>query len=179
MLLKLLGEGNQGHRLKAAVAVSPPFRLAECSKAINQGFSRRYQDYLLSSMLDTFEMKTQRIDYTSVIDMDTLKLDSIKSFRDFDHQITAPLHGYTSADDYYEKCSAIGFMGSIKTKTLVLHAEDDPFMNKAVLPTDEHCSDSVRVEISQKGGHVGFMQGLPWRPRIWFHQRILTFLSEV
>jgi predicted alpha/beta-fold hydrolase len=179
MLLKLLGENDKGHCLKGAVAVSPPFRLAECAKAINQGFSRRYQDYLLSSMLSNLASKMQMLDYSSVLNKKELKLDAIKSFRDFDHQITAPLHGYASADDYYEKCSAIGFMCSIKKKTLVLHAKDDPFMNQAVLPTDEHCSDMVRVEISEKGGHVGFMQGLPWAPTIWFQQRILAFLEEI
>lgn len=179
MLLKLLGESERNNSLKAAVAVSPPFRLAECAKAINQGFSRRYQDYLLGSMLSNLADKMQRVDYSRVLDTEKLKLNHIRNFRQFDHQITAPLHGYASADDYYEKCSAIDFMRSIKTKTLILHAKDDPFMNEAVLPTNEHCSDMVRVELSEKGGHVGFLQGPPWRPSIWFHQRILDFLEQL
>jgi predicted alpha/beta-fold hydrolase len=179
MLLKLLGEAKQPKTIKGAVAVSPPFRLAECAKAINQGFSRQYQNYLLSSMLSNLADKMQRIDYTNTLNMEELELGTIKSFREFDHQITAPLHGYASADDYYEKCSAINFMRSIKTKTLVLHSKDDPFMNEAVLPTNEHCSDSVRIEISEKGGHVGFMQGVPWQPSIWFQQRILDFLDQI
>jgi predicted alpha/beta-fold hydrolase len=179
MLLKFMGEKEQADNLKAAIAISPPFRLAECSKAINQGFARRYQNHLLSSMLSNLEDKMQRIDYSKVLDTEKLQLDNIENFRQFDHQITAPLHGYKSADDYYEKCSAIGFMRLIKKKTLVLHAKDDPFMNEAVLPTDAHCSDMVRVEISEKGGHVGFIQGSPWNPTIWFQQRILTFLDEI
>ncbi|TDF36411.1 hydrolase [Alteromonadaceae bacterium M269] len=179
MLLKLLGEQGDGNALRGAVAVSPPFRLAECAKAINQGFSKRYQYYLLTSMRDNLANKMQNLDYSNVLDLKQFNLDEIKSFRDFDHQITAPLHGYQSADDYYEKCSAIGFMSAIKTKTLVLHAKDDPFMNHDVLPNDNHCSNTVRVELSENGGHVGFMQGKPWAPRIWFQQRILRFLEEI
>ncbi|MEP4100349.1 alpha/beta fold hydrolase, partial [Paraglaciecola sp.] len=88
------------------------------------------------------------------------------------------LHGFKDADDYYKKSSASMFLGKIATPTLVLHAKDDPFMHESILPDVTNLSPSVCLEVSNKGGHVGFMQGAPWRPRIWMHQRANRFFAS-
>lgn len=177
MLLKLLGENPSQKLLKAAVAISAPLRLDECSKSINKGFSRVYQNYLLKSMVNTLRTKMQSINYDGLINIKDKQVSELQSFREFDEHVTAPLHGFGSADDYYQQCSAIGFLKHIKTSTLVLHSVDDPFMNEAVIPHDHDISDSVEFELSLKGGHVGFMQGSPWNPSIWFHQRVADFIA--
>ena len=177
MLLKFLGENPSQKLINAAIAVSPPLRLDECAKSIDQGFSRRYQSYLLKSMLGTLSAKMDKLDYSKALKISKADLGSIRSFRDFDEHITAPLHGYKGADDYYQRCSGIGFLKSISTPTLILHAADDPFMNENVIPQPQQMSSFVRMELSAKGGHVGFMQGSPWRPRIWLHQRVMRFVK--
>lgn len=179
MLLKLLGEHPGQSWLKGAVAISPPFRLANCSESISQGFSRFYQKYLLNSMCEKLLLKMQKIDYRHLMQAPAEKVKSLRSFYDFDQLITAPLHGFKSAEEYYQKCSAVEFSNKIQTPTLILHAKDDPFMNEAVVPMAEELSPSVTLELSDNGGHVGFLQGNPWNSRVWLHERVPQFFQDI
>ena len=178
MLLKLLGERSEQKILKGAIAISPPFKLQQCSLSINQGVSRMYQSYLLKSMVNNLVDKMGLIDYQGHLEINPANARKLKSFREFDQYVTAPLHGFASADDYYQKCSAIGFIKTIATPTLILHAKDDPFMNENVLPQQSDLSSSVRLELSAKGGHVGFLRGTPWAPEIWLHHRVNQFVDQ-
>lgn len=177
MLLKLLGEHPAQKWLQAAVAISPPFKLAECARSINQGFSRVYQSYLLKSMKHTLKQKMNVIDYRHHIQLSHEELDKISNFMQFDEKVTAPLHGFADAQDYYEKCSSFHYLSAIHCPTLVLHSIDDPFMNHLIIPEESDLARSVRVELSEHGGHVGFMQGNPLRPRAWLHQRVSNFIA--
>lgn len=178
MLLKLLGENPAQKWLQAAVSVSAPLKLAECSQSINQGFSRVYQKYLLASMKATLKRKMAFIDYRRLIQLKEEDVDSIQAFHQFDDKVTAPLHGFEDAADYYEKCSAYHFLSAIHCPTLVLHSIDDPFMNHLVVPQQEDLSRSVTVELSEQGGHVGFMQGSMLKPRVWLHERVAAFVEQ-
>ncbi|MFC3094084.1 hydrolase [Alteromonas sediminis] len=178
MLLKLLGENPASHGLAAAVAISAPLKLAECSESINQGFSRVYQRYLLKSMKRTLKAKMQKIDYKATITLKESEIDEMRSFKEFDDKVTAPLHGFVDAEDYYEKCSAFHFLSAIHCPTLILHAIDDPFMNHLVIPDEKELARHVTIELSETGGHVGFMQGLPWNTSIWLHQRVIRFFTD-
>lgn len=177
MLLKYLGENPQQPILSAAIAISAPIKLAECSSSMDQGFSRRYQNYLLGSMTSNLIHKMQSMDYSKALNITPQQVTGLQSFRDFDEHVTAPLHGFSGADDYYQKCSAVGFLKYISTPTLILHSLDDPFMNEAVVPHNDDLSDSIEFELSDTGGHVGFMHGSPWDPKIWYHQRILDYIK--
>lgn len=179
MLLKWLGEKPAQTVVKAAVAVSAPLKLEECAQSINQGFSRMYQHYLLGSMKRNLLQKLESLDYSKWPHLTADKIRKLRCFRDFDQLVTSPLHGFTGADDYYQKCSAAGFLKHIQTPTLILHAVDDPFMNEKVLPEEQELSEAVNLEISLNGGHVGFMHGTPWRPEIWMHQRIEQFIAPL
>lgn len=176
MLLKLLGENAEQNILSAAVTVSPPMKLDQCALSINQGFSRLYQGHLMKSMVANLLSKMQQVDYSAFPAITQQRVEKLTSFREFDDLITAPLHGFRDADDYYQQCSAIGYLKHIGTPTLILHAADDPFMNENVIPKASELSPFVRCEVSEKGGHVGFMQGSPLNPTIWLHERIAEFV---
>lgn len=178
MLLKLLGEHPDSLGLKAAAAVSAPLKLDECATSVNQGFAKVYQRYLLRSMKSNLLKKMQRIDYRDILQISEAEVADIQTFWQFDNRITAPLHGYADANDYYEKCSAYYFLKAIHCPTLILHALDDPFMNHLVIPPEEDLAHSVTVELSETGGHVGFMQGSPISPEVWLHQRVLRYFSD-
>lgn len=175
MLLKLLGEHPQQSYLLAGVAISTPFKLIECAQSINHGFSRVYQKYLLTSLKKKLLSKMSKMHFHDKVVLSKQKVQQFKDFFEFDQNVTAPLHGFASALDYYQQCSSIRFLKNIKTPTLILHAKDDPFMSRAVLPLRTEISPAVRLELSENGGHVGFMHGSPWRPKIWFHQRVGRF----
>jgi predicted alpha/beta-fold hydrolase len=102
-----------------------------------------------------------------------------KSFADFDDAVTAPLHGFSGKDDYYDRCSAGQFLATIRRPTLIINVLDDPFMTPRAIPAEERLSDSVQIEVSAIGGHVGFVGGeLPWRPEYYLSARIIGFLQS-
>ncbi|ANB25395.1 alpha/beta hydrolase [Alteromonas stellipolaris] len=179
MLLKLLGEHPAQKWLNAAIAISSPLKLSECAKSINHGFSRVYQKYLLNSIKTTLRKKMSFIDYRKLIQLTGDDVDSITSFAQFDEKVTAPLHGFEDANDYYEKCSAYHFLSAIHCPTLVLHSIDDPFMNHLVVPKEEELARNVTLELSERGGHVGFMQGSVFSPKVWLHERVKRYVSDV
>lgn len=178
MLLKLLGEHPDSLGLKAAVSVSAPLKLDECATSVDQGFSKVYQKYLLGSMKKNLLQKMQRIDYRELLSISEEEVRCVQNFWQFDDKITAPLHGYVDAMDYYEKCSGYYFLKAIHCPTLVLHALDDPFMNHNVIPAEHELSSAVRVELSETGGHVGFMHGTPARPEVWLQQRVKRYFTD-
>jgi predicted alpha/beta-fold hydrolase len=175
VLLKWLGKTGGQAPLRAAVAVSVPFVLHSAADRLQQGFSRLYQWRLMHSMRNAVTEKRGRMNLPiKVHDLSTLK-----NFRDFDEHVTAPLHGFDSADHYYTVSSSRQYLKGITVPTLVLHACDDPFMTEAAIPRDNELSNAVTLELSASGGHVGFVAGTwPWKPCYWLENRIPAFLAR-
>ena len=176
MLVNLLARACPAP-LKAAVVVSAPLQLASCADRVNQGFSRVYQNYLLRTMRTNLQSKIRRQSAARARWQPT-QITRIATLREFDELVTAPLHGFESADHYYQTCSGLSLLARIPIPTLVIHAADDPFMTDAVIPAAEQLSPLVRYELSRQGGHVGFLHGSPWRPRFWLDERISQWLRQ-
>ncbi len=101
-----------------------------------------------------------------------------KTFAEFDDAVTAPLHGFDGKQDYYDRCSSVNYLGAITKPTLIINALDDPFMTSDVIPDAERVSESVTIEVSDHGGHVGFIDGgTPWNPDFYLPDRITSFLD--
>ncbi len=167
VLLKWLGETQDKNPLEKAVAISVPFELHKLADKMNAGFSRIYQNHLLKRLIKKFKAK-----------LGFEKVKGISSFWDFDNQITAPLHGFKNAMDYYQQSSSRQFLKNIQKPTLILHAVDDPFMTSNVIPKSAELSNHVILELSSSGGHVGFVTGLiPGLGKYWLEKRISQFLK--
>ena len=174
VLLKYLGESKNVTPLAAATAVCVPLSLHICAEALNTGFSKRYQTYLLKRMKKAVTRKFDR--HTAAFNWDRAM--NAQTFAEFDDAVTAPLHGFSGKQDYYDRCSAGNFLHTIERPTLIINAIDDPFMTPEVIPSPENISDSVTIEIAENGGHVGFIDGgTPWRPSFYLPGRILEFLE--
>ena len=175
VLLRWLGKTDSAAPVRAAVAVSVPYVLHSAADRLNRGFSRVYQWQLMRSLRFTVAEKRKRI--TLPIQVQDLSI--LKSFRDFDEYVTAPLHGFDSADHYYTVSSSRQYLGGITIPTLLLHARDDPFMTDTAIPRKNELPDSVTLEVSPCGGHVGFVTGAwPWCARYWLEERIPDYLTE-
>ena len=175
-LLKWLGTARVDLPLRAAVAVSIPFRLDDTARRLQQGFSRLYQLHLLRALKRGYRAKFR---HRSDGPVTLAELATIQDFHGFDDRITAPLHGYAGVHDYYTRASCRPDLRHIRIPTLILHALDDPFMRPATAPAASELSPSVRLELSPSGGHVGFIAGpWPWRADYWLERRIPTFLAE-
>ena len=174
VLLKYLGESQSDTPLAAATAVSVPLDLHVCAEALNTGFSKRYQSYLLKRMKNAVMRKFDR--HTAAFDWDRAM--NAATFAEFDDAVTAPLHGFDGKQDYYDRCSSVHFLHSIERSTLIINALDDPFMTPEVIPTVDRLSADITLEISEHGGHVGFVGGgTPWRPEFYLPGRIIEFLE--
>lgn len=175
VLLKYLGETAAASPLRAGVAVCVPLDLHKCAQALDNGFSRFYQRYLLKSMKAAVARKFNRD--TAAFDWDRAM--NARTFAEFDDAVTAPLHGFAGMADYYDRCSSRRFLRDIKVATLIVNAVDDPFMTPDIIPGEDELSENVLLEVSDTGGHVGFVEGgTPWRPKYYLPRRVISFLSE-
>jgi len=177
VLLKWLGENWPKMSVKAAVAISVPLKLDECANAIGKGFSRLYAYRLLKTLkAKTLEKKKLFDGQVPISNREILKLNS---FWAFDQQVTAPLHGFEGACDYYNKVSSGQYLKSIGIPTLIIHSRDDPFMNHKVIPAPHELSPKVEFELSDNGGHVGFVKGRwPWQAEYYLEERVSEFLDQ-
>jgi predicted alpha/beta-fold hydrolase len=89
------------------------------------------------------------------------------------------LHGFNDVHDYYQRSSSRQYLKSISIPTLLIQAIDDPFMTQDVLPEINELSPHVQLELTQHGGHVGFISGaIPFKSEYWLDQRIPEFLMK-
>ena len=178
MLLKLLGELGKASFIDAAIAVSAPMNLETCANIMQKGFSRIYQEHLLKELRASLELKYQKHDMQKLIGLKKEDIKNLKTFWDFDEAYTAKIHGFSSAKEYYKQCSSKQFLHNITTPTLIIHAQDDPFMHPSVIPSQNEVSSSVTLDILPNGGHVGFINGSLLKPDYWLEKRIITYLSN-
>ena len=113
---------------------------------------------------------------------DASALSRARTLFEFDDAVTAPVHGFADAHDYYRRSSSIHFLAAIRRPTLLLSAYDDPFLPPAVLHEVAAIADTnscLTVEFHRRGGHVGFVAGnRPWAPRYYAEDRVLAFLRS-
>jgi len=175
VLLKWLGETGQANPLAGAIAISVPFDLANAADQLNRQGSRIYQRHLLDKLQRSLKQRLAQMS----LPIEKDKALTCKTIRQYDDLVTAPLHGFSDSADYYARSSSRQFLSAIRVATLVLHAKDDPFMTREAIPTAEELSDKVTLELTDTGGHVGFISGhLPFRPRYWLEQRISQFFVD-
>ncbi|MBI1422154.1 MAG: hydrolase [Gammaproteobacteria bacterium] len=174
VLLKWLGERGEDTLLQRAAVVSVPFQLAHAAQGMNAGFSRLYQWYLTTSMRKKYKRKYARVASPLHVDIDKLG-----TFWQFDDQVTAPLHGFDGVEDYYARASSRQFIPRIRVPTLILHARDDPFMYAHTPPTPDELPDNVWLELTEHGGHVGFISGrIPGLAQYWGERRLLEWIDN-
>lgn len=169
-LLKYLGENGDTAPAHAAIAVSVPFELQKASDAISQGFSKFYRWHLMRNMKRALRRKfppdTDLFDYEAAM--------AARDFETFDDLVTAPLHGFRDVHDYYESQSCRQYLSRIAVPTLIIHAIDDPFMSRDMIPEAPELSREVALELPAHGGHVGFVHGPPWALRPWLPGRMIA-----
>jgi predicted alpha/beta-fold hydrolase len=179
--LKAMGEygGQPPEILQAVATISVPIDLDDACTAIDE---RRenwiYRTYFLRRLARRYlNARQQRPDLFHPIDVD-----SIRGIRDWDNAVVAPLGGYENAEDYYARNSALNVLGSIRVPTLVVHAQDDPFIPFEPFGTPAvRDNDCIRLLAPRQGGHVGFFstQDIHGEPdRYWGENRAVAFCAE-
>lgn len=160
--------------LVAAAAVSAPLDLAAAGIAIGQGFNRIYARHFLSTLVPKALQMATRFPGT----LDVAAVRTATSMHAFDDVVTAPLHGFGGAEDYWQRASSKPWLGGIAVSTLVLNARNDPFIPASSLPGAESVSRTVTLEQPAHGGHAGFaMSPFPGSLE-WLPNRLLQFFAR-
>ncbi|MCK6610250.1 MAG: alpha/beta fold hydrolase [Bacteroidia bacterium] len=175
-LLKYACDGNYvlPENLVKVAAVSSPVDLAAGAKKLEQVQNRIYLQRFLNSLNKKILYKANQFPG----EINTKGINQLKTFTEWDSRFTAPLHGYRDANDYYLQCSALQFLGQAFIPTLLLNAQNDPFLAPECFPYEiAKGSSRFYFEAPQAGGHVGFaMQGI--QGAYYSEQRILEFFKS-
>jgi predicted alpha/beta-fold hydrolase len=149
---KALGEGLKG--ITAAVAFSAPLVLGDVSDHLSKSFGGFYMKRFLASLKEKIQQKEAQ--YPGAFRIE--KLNTCKDFYSFDDDFTAPMHGFSSAKDYYERSSPIHFLSSIHTPVKLISASNDPFLTPSCFP-DPVSYPHMHFYYPNHGGHCGFGHG--------------------
>ncbi len=160
----------------AATVICAPLHLASCSARINKGFSRVYQKYLVDMLRNSTK---EKLALELLDNLEHQQLDKIKTIWEFDDYVTAPVNGFDSAADYYQKASGKQVLAQIEQPCLIIHACDDPFLDHNAIVSNAQWPSHITFEVSQRGGHVGFISGKsPFKPHYWLESRVPEFFSN-
>ncbi|KGK13105.1 hydrolase [Vibrio navarrensis] len=176
MLANYLATYQDDPLVDAATIVSAPLDLSACSERIEQGFSRVYRRYLLSSLKKNALQKHHLLSNALAISPHSIK--KLTRLYQFDDLITAPLHGFKNALDYYQQCSGLHKLREIRIPTQIIHAKDDPFMTDAVIPKFV-LPDNIDYRLFDHGGHVGFLTGSALHPRFWLEEALPSYYESL
>jgi hypothetical protein len=171
--------GREEHRaartITAAAAVSTPLDLAAAGIAIEQGLNRIYSRHFRATLVPKAMAMARRFPGT----LDASAIARVDSMYGFDDVVTAPLHGFTGTDDYWQRASSKPWLKAVAVPTLVLNARNDPFIPASSLPTRAQAGAAITLEQPDDGGHAGFPE-----PRVrggmdWLPQRLVGFFREL
>ena len=176
LTLKYLGEQGIGldKRVQKSVVFSVPMDLKACSLSIIKPQNRIYQSRFLKTL-------KPKVDEKSLHFPDHIKASDfrhVSTLYEFDHIFTAPLHGFNSAEHYYESCSSMFFVKNITIPTLIINAANDPIVPSKSLPIELIAKlNNVFLEITDSGGHCGFRPAVFSDGIYWSESRALEFLA--
>jgi predicted alpha/beta-fold hydrolase len=177
VLLRWLGEPHAHSLLAAAAVVSVPYDLSAGARHMESTIGRLYAwTYLRTLLPKVLDLARRFPEVGRTVDLG--RVPGTASFRELDEVVTAPLHGYASAEDYYERCASLPVLGRLRTPTLCVSSADDPFLAPGVLARARQAfSRAVELVAPHRGGHVGFVSGRwPCRVRFWSEEFVTRWL---
>lgn len=163
--LKLLGElGDDALKLLCtAIAVCPPLDLGHTVKRLQQRKYGLYHAYFLK------KVSQQAKPWLKV---------PVRSIYEFDDTITAPLWGFSGAEDYYKQSSSLHYVSSIRLPCKLLFAEDDPFISPHLIQ-EAYKVPSGQLFTTTCGGHMGFLGYTAKEHRCyWLDQQLLEWADN-
>jgi uncharacterized protein len=175
-LLKWLGENPGDATVEAAATISVPYDLAAGDRYMAFFPANLYVRSFVKTLTAKAEDLVRRFPDARV---DLQRARRAFSFREFDDAATAPLHGFTSADDYYARSSSLPFLARITVPTLCISALDDPFLPpEAVARARAAASPAVRFVVTRSGGHAGFVAARGFTAVYWAEEAAIAFLAR-
>jgi predicted alpha/beta-fold hydrolase len=175
MVLKLLGEfGNHPPaEVIAAAVISPSVDLKASTDSIVKGSNWLYNKNFVLSLKNRVRLKSQLFPER----YDVTKLAGIKSIQEFDEVFTSKANGFANAAEYYHEASSVRIVDRIRVPTLIIHAEDDPFIPFQPLTEKAFVDNPYLLLVkTEHGGHVAFIASDDkTEDRFWAENRVVEF----
>ncbi len=178
LVTKMAGEFGAAvpKALRGVCGVCPALDLAACADALERPDNFFYQRHFVTGLMARFGRKQKM--YPERYHRDGLE--RIRTVRQFDDVITAPQFGYRDAQDYYEHASAKRVAAQIRVPSLMISAQDDPFVPYASFLAAKICENpAIRFVAPEHGGHCGFISKHFGAERFWAEQRVVEFCSSL
>ncbi|MDE3020197.1 MAG: alpha/beta fold hydrolase, partial [Nitrospirota bacterium] len=175
LILKMAGEVcGRVPSLQGLVAVSPNIDPAACVEALERPANWFYQHHFLTGMKARVRRKAAHFPNR----FDLTLLSRVSTLREFDDRFTAPFGGFQDAADYYERVGARHVLGRIRVPTLILTAQDDPFIPFRTFMTPAvQANPSITLLAPEQGGHCGFFQRhRPDEDGYWAENRLVEWV---
>lgn len=173
LVLKMAGDWGHSAppQLKAVAAVSPAADLAVSADAMHEPSNLVYEWKFLLSLMRRYGRKAAMFP-----DRFSMVKRFPRSIREFDDVITAPHFGFSGAQDYYTRAASARVIDRIAVPTLVIHANDDPFIRispdtRAKMVANP-CIELVETE---HGGHCAFLASPNGYDGRWAELQIVNF----
>lgn len=178
LVLKMAGElgDKTPPELRGVCGVCPAMDLGGCSEALEKRENFLYERHFVNGLMSRYRHKAALFPERYARD----GFGPVRTVREFDDKITAPQFGFRDADDYYTHSSALRVAGAIRVPTLIVTAQDDPFVlfaSFAVAAIREN--PAIRFEAPEHGGHCAFISRHPGAERFWAEKRIVEFCEEI
>jgi uncharacterized protein len=176
LVLKYAGEEGSRAPLFAVATVCPVIDLAVSADALHEPANRVYEWHFLRGLMRRIRRKAAL--FPAIYQMD--RIGPVRSIREFDQKIVAPHSGFRDADDYYYRAASARVIDRIAVPTLVLCAQDDPFIRllpetRARIEANPHITF---VEL-RHGGHCAFLGGRSGAEMHWAEAAVVRFLQAV
>eukprot|EP00667_Euglena_gracilis_P009015 EG_transcript_9148 len=175
VLTKYVGEAGPQALLRAAVAVGNPLDTQRCGRLLDTGLSRLvYSKRICNNLKKYVRRHSQWLG--GVVDLNVME--TCETTRDFDDKLTAPAFGFAGAEDYYRRSASVQFLGTVAVPLLCVNSKDDP-----IAPGDpryaQRASDEVAFAITQRGGHLAWVEGAwPMGPN-WADRLVVQFFEKI
>jgi len=153
-LLLNLGDGHDGPHVKpdAAIAINPPINLARCSQLISHPAHRIFNAYFVRGCVKSVRER----EADGLIPVGRYPVHALMTLAQFDDTYTAPAAGFADRHDYYARCSSKPVLPRITTPAVIVHAEDDPFIDAKDF-RDAEFGPGIHVHLERYGGHLGYI----------------------
>ena len=174
MILKLAGEygENPPAEVLGICAVSPSVDLRASTLHMNLRRNWIYQQDFLRRLKNRLRRKKKL--FPDLYDISGIG--NIHSIEEFDDRFIAPAFGFADARDYYAKASSLPLIRHIRIPTLIIHAEDDPFIPFEPLRDPTVAANPYVILIAtERGGHVAFLSANAGEDRLWAENRLVEF----
>lgn len=187
-VLKMAGEYGDAppRELRGVCTVSPSINLKDSSDLLMVRRNWIYHQDFLYYLKRRIPLKEKL--FPGSYDLEPLG--SIRTLRQFDSTYIAPQFGFADVDEYYAKASSEPLIHQICVPTLIIHAQDDPFvpfapLRDALLPstaaettgsTALTYNTNILLLAPERGGHVAFMSAKAnGEDRFWAENRVVEF----